>query len=334
MSKNIDDYKKKKLLGKGMIGTTYLITIKNKNYALKIEHILKKDIKKSTASPLWREIEFATTMGNKYPEQFMKLYDHDIIDKCEHKQKYAYDLKVFGSKKQKEFEKLAKSPYCSRKIYSLVDYSLNDKLKKLNLQQKYSEIIQLIYIVYLMRKNGYIHGDFHFGNVGIKKTNKKYINIFSKKIPTYGYIYSAIDYGEVKHKKYKLNKKEKKILKDSIRDSWDIQIIIMLMYKSTFWDYIFKKKMFGQIVNFKKAIKDLKKHDVYPILKTYTDNIDQQMQFCDILYPEIHQKIRLGKKSPKKILKPKFSIPKEDVLYTLMNISDYENLINYFYLKF
>ena len=76
----IDDIRIGKKLGFGMVGTTYLAKDKDNNkYALKIEHVLPKDIKKSLASAIWREIEFANTMGKKYPDQFMKVYDYKII---------------------------------------------------------------------------------------------------------------------------------------------------------------------------------------------------------------------------------------------------------------
>ncbi len=59
---SIDDYKIIKELGAGLFGTTYLVEYKEKGisnifkkpkkYALKIEKILEKDIKKSSKSPI------------------------------------------------------------------------------------------------------------------------------------------------------------------------------------------------------------------------------------------------------------------------------------------
>ena len=43
---NFDNIIIKKKLGAGMLGTTYLAEYKNKQYALKIQHILEKDKKK------------------------------------------------------------------------------------------------------------------------------------------------------------------------------------------------------------------------------------------------------------------------------------------------
>lgn len=57
--------------------------------------------------------------------------------------------------------------------YEYVDTTL-DKLK---LNELYSILIQLSYIIYIMNKHGYTHNDLHMNNIGIKKTNKKYSNI-------------------------------------------------------------------------------------------------------------------------------------------------------------
>jgi hypothetical protein len=208
----IDDYKIIKKLGSGQFGTTYLVEKDNKKYALKIEKIYKRDMKKSYKSDVWREIDFATTLSNKYPEQFMTLYEYDFIDNCKHTQKYDESFL------EKFFER-TKSKYCSRKIYSLVDTTLEDyKIK--SREQFYSIVTQLCYILYAMYKNGYTHNDFHIGNIGIIFTNKEKIKVFDTEIKTYGVIVQAIDYGAVLHHKYKFGKNpfgdEREIYNDNI----------------------------------------------------------------------------------------------------------------------
>lgn len=42
-------------------------------------------------------------------------------------------------------------------------------------------------------------------NIGIKKTNRKYINILDKNIPTFKNQVKLLDYDYILHKKYKLN---------------------------------------------------------------------------------------------------------------------------------
>jgi hypothetical protein len=106
-----------KEIGNGMFGTVYKIKKDNKYYAMKIEHILETDLKKNLESPQWREIDFATKMNSKYPYQFIKLYDYEFIEDCDHKQKYSVDLKEFAKYHRDKINKLAKSKYCIKKIY-------------------------------------------------------------------------------------------------------------------------------------------------------------------------------------------------------------------------
>jgi hypothetical protein len=62
--------------------------------------------------------------------------------------------------------------------------------------------LQIAKIMLLLYKGGYSHNDLHPGNIMINKTTIKYFSLNGKKIPTYGYLLSAIDYGEVLHKKF------------------------------------------------------------------------------------------------------------------------------------
>lgn len=179
MSKYIE-YKIIKELGHGMIGTTYLIKIKNKHYALKIEKVIedvidknKIDIIHNTKYPEWREIEFSKKFGNKYPEQFMQLINYDIIENCDHVQKYTpQSIESMPESVRKIINEKINSTYCIRKIYSLVDCDLSKIINNLNKKELYSFIIQTIHIIFLLNKNGYNHNDLHGQNIGVIKTKK------------------------------------------------------------------------------------------------------------------------------------------------------------------
>ena len=56
---DINNVKILKKLGNGMAGIIYLVLINKKRYALKIEKIAKKYVKKNSSSREWREIDFA-----------------------------------------------------------------------------------------------------------------------------------------------------------------------------------------------------------------------------------------------------------------------------------
>lgn len=324
----IDDVKIGKILGYGMIGTTRLATDSRGNkYALKVEHILKKDMNETYKSPIWREIEFAKTMGEKYPDQFMRLHDYKFIDDCEHKQKYAFNPKEFPPQMQKIFERYADSPYCVVKLYDLKGIQLGKFIKR-NISDKLlkSIIIQIAYIVSLMKKHGYQHGDFHLGNITIQKTNKKTINMYEKYIPTNGYLVSAIDYGGVLHKKYDLINKEIKQLNDSCYN--DLLTILELFITNGIWNYIKKNRI--QIDTFENHVKAyqkiMKKNNLLEI-----SNCPKWINYyvAQFEYPEIHQKIVLGDNYPGKMFPVKLRLPKEDILFIIKNINYPRKIITY-----
>jgi serine/threonine protein kinase len=214
----IGDYKIIKKLGSGQFGTTYLVEKDGKKYAMKMEKIYKKDIKKSFKSEVWREIDFASKLGKKYPNQFTRLYEYDIIDNCKHTQKY-------DEKFLQKFIDRTKSKFCSRKIYSLVDTTLDKYIDKVDSKNKfYSIIAQICYIIYLMNKNGYTHNDLHIGNIGIVYTDEEYVEIFGKSIKTYGILVKAIDYGAVLHYKYPFGKNVFGLEKDIYNDNINFEL--------------------------------------------------------------------------------------------------------------
>ena len=203
-----------KELGKGMHGTVYLVKdIYNNEYAMKVEQILEKDMIETSKSYLWREIDFANTLSNKYPNQFMKIYKYEN-KKCD----YVHTLtetqkKSLNEEAIKYYNELNESHYCSIKLTSTIDdileniiYKLSDKKIILDL------LIQVVYIAYLINKEGYYHRDFHPENIGVVYTKDEFIEILKNKIPTHGYILQAIDYGMVLHKKYQLDESEKNAL--------------------------------------------------------------------------------------------------------------------------
>ena len=208
-----------KTIGKGMHGTVYLVSDNNNNnYAMKIEPIFEKDIKQSLSSPIWREIEFCNTMNSKYPNHFIILYDHKIDNKCNHIQRFDFKMELLPKAQQTYYIKLFASKFCSVKLFSLIDMTLDqlfNSWKTFNKKVFYNLCIQYVYVIYLMKKEGYLHRDFHTKNTGVIKTTKKYITIFDKNIKTYGYLVQAIDFGLVINKKYKLKNYEKNSLKYS-----------------------------------------------------------------------------------------------------------------------
>ena len=342
-----------KKIGEGVMGTVYLATDKNnKKYALKIEHILKKDIysdknniydiKTSSKSQLWRENEFAKTLGDKYPDQFLKLYDYKIINNCDHKQKIPNNFNIFGPKKKQKLLELAQSKYCIMRLYSIVDTTLQ-KIK-LNIKQRYSMMVQVSYIVYLMQTHGYLHNDFHFGNIGVKKTDKKYINInintntntntntLDKKIPTFGYIYCAIDYGLVLNKKYILSNEENK----KFNRKNDLHVLLNSMYNDdkliNYWIKLINNKKI--VYDYDSDMKLFNKTNEKKILEKITDNVEIQFELFSVIFPTAFQKLLLKQYTPKKPFDVVMYIPLEQIIHFVSIIDNPKKCIEYFIQEF
>ena len=158
-----------------------------------------------------------------------------------------------------------------------------------------------------MQKARYIHGDFHSGNIGYIKTDKEFIKYKNLKIPTFGYIYKAIDYGSVMHPKYKLNKDDKKWYKDLYMRELISPLLTSLIDFTEYWDYVDNNNI---KLNFKNDIKKLEKTDIYKLTGLQFPNIknkDYIFNITEILYPDEFQKIILGKNYTK-TLNPKIYI--------------------------
>ncbi len=338
----LSNYKIIKELGKGMIGTVYLIepdpiqmeinkktTKKNipNQYALKIEHIEPKDTKPNSKSEVWREINFYKNFAYKYPEQFIQMLEYDFIDNCKHIQHYPYSLDLFPKQVQNQLKKKATSKYCIRKIFDLVDGNLNNLIDKLNSNQIYSMIIQITWEINLLHSNGYTHGDLHSGNIGWLKTSKKTININGLKIKTFGYQIKLIDFGLVMSKYDTKTKKEEKKFNELINT--ELSNIKYFLADTKLWDWMDKNNIKW---DYDKTYSQIKKIKEFEIIKKFTTDKQDQIFLFDILFPELFQKIICGDKF-KKIIKRKLFIPVEDILVLVKMSSNSDLIIKYFYDK-
>lgn len=318
---------KGKFIASGMVGMLYRGTDEKGNqYAVKVEHILKKDIAKDYRSNIQREVDFQAVVAKKHPTQFMQLLDYKIIDKCELKQKYSFEPKLFDDEMQIKLKKYAASPYCAIKLHNYIDgKSLTLKwIKTRKTTQMYSMICQITYAIYLMQSAGYNHRDIHFGNIGKSYTKDKFINILGYKIPTYGIYYCLLDFGEVHHRKYPLSTRDKK----SLKEPGDIIDLANILYDdSKFWMQVAKANIKPQHKT--QLIKKIYANDKYNYIKKITNSISKQIEIVKILHFSEFAKLICGEKSKNKH-SPKLFIPFVHIKKYIKNAKQPKLIIKHF----
>lgn len=273
------EYKIIKKLGYGTKAQVFLIESENKFYALKIE--------KLNSLYFWREINFYKNFGFKYPNHFYQLIDYKIENTT------------------------------AKKIYTLVDTTLDQIIHQLDKFKIYSIIIQIVYSVFLLHSNGYVHGDLRGPNIGIINTKEIYIDILGYKIPTYGLQIQLIDFGSIgeKEEAFKLN---------------DIS-----------W---YEKKLESELVKLTNIFVD--RSNIYPIERYCKKH---KINLSNLSNPDIHtnQDIWIEKylntkeyyykligKNIKSKFIPRLLIDKKDIIdYIRLSIKPLE-LIDYFYNKY
>jgi len=324
-----DKVKKIRKIGAGMFGTTYLIEINGKRYALKKEHILEEDFHKNTKSRVWREIIFCKKMEN-ISNHFMHLYAYRFIKDCRFKHKPPTSIEEIQNEEVKELvQSITESSYCVEKIFDLKDGTLNKVFWKLDIKQMYAMLIQLIYAIYEMRRHHFIHRDLHMNNVCYTKTNKEYIEILDWKIPTFGYIYSIIDYGLIISDRFELTQPEHIDL-NYFQNTSEVVTLIkeMMVIDWKFWNYIKQNKI--KLISFRDYIKQIKHEPEFDVIKLMTsDPIHIELLFST-LYPEKDQRIKTGKDI---FISPLYIIPKEEILYIIIHINEPKKVIEYLYSK-
>jgi len=341
-----------KILGSGMFGTTYKVkkTTNNKIYALKRQKILRSFITKNTKYYMWRELYFYSWINKLLISDqkfFMKMIDYKFYSNCD------YFNQQFEKTNNKIIQKLIKSKHCLDLLLDLKDGIVSDLLNvkssfKSNNKQIYSMIIQCSYICYLMNKSGYAHNDLHYGNIAYVKVPKNSMIkmiIDGKKyfIKSYGYQFSAIDYGLILHKKFILTKKEKNTYKNDMtynKDMKSIYIYCLTNLKKCF-KKSYKKEKKLLLITLREEKPELYLRIKYLILFSYPEMIKYYDQFelydsiNKLLYYEIIQYLAIydikliSKCFTPNTIKPN-NIPNQHLEFFKFNINDHLTIIKYF----
>lgn len=340
---NLNDCKIIKELGHGIFGTTYLVELNSNQYALKIEKISNESLTNENDSKYveWREIDFSFQFGNYYPEQFIKLYSYDVIDNCNYVNPSPIDISSqMPQDVQKRIEDKNNSMHCIRKLYSLVDTTLNTMINDLNKNQIYSMVIQNLNIIWLLDTNGYTHNDLHGGNIGVIYTNQEYVNVLDNQIPipTFGNIFVALDFGNMtKNSPDELNHEgrirdtmkiisrlvkyqNKFVLEDNLGKTFQTNKLIKVsqidkkkitkMRKTKQW-----KKMCSEIKLNSRTIKPME--------------LDDKIILFQMLYSMKFQKILLGEQYTE-LNNLVYKMEIKNIIYFIKNKNDLRKMIKYF----
>lgn len=132
-----------------------------------------------------------------------------------------------------------------------------------------------------MHSNNFYHTDVQWKNIMYKKTNIKSIKILNFNVPTFGYIWSIIDYGDIESPLFKYQDKKRRqyfIFRNLIYEDF------MQFFHDTFVgeDPIIQEKI---IKNIKLSDKEIKKY--FGELKYYED----AKIFCEYAANNDHIKI-------------------------------------------
>jgi len=326
----MEKYKRIKFLSEGLIGRVYLVSKGSEKYAMKIEYIQSRnDI------ALQNELKFVDEVCRKYPDQFMQLVEYDIVSNCKEK---APKVPEWMDKREVEYlENLRRNNLCIRKIYSLIDSTVSKlNVRIMSLKQRYSMLIQLFYINHLMESLGFVHGDFHSGNMGVitgKVGIDKKIKIFDTYIPTYGNTFVAIDYGGILHRSSisterlygHHNKSESTHFNEHL--TFDkIGILNIISNDTDFWNFIKKNKI--QMKGMEHDLKLIISQPEIEFLKTFSDNENILFELYRQIFTKKFQKLILGEKF-KKIIPFKYYIPLSDIIFIYSNLQDTKKIINY-----
>jgi hypothetical protein len=230
-----DSYKIIESIGYGTSATAFKIQIGSKFYVIRRQKIYKKEIEyynktfeilndKNTKinhelsnEDLFRSIYFNKFINTINKNHFAIIYKYEI-GISNFKQKLTESCKN-NFQQFKKYNETFDSKYSFDIIMDLKDGLIRDLIPKLNKKELYSMIIQIIYALNLMHINGYYHLDVNNGNTCYTKTKIKTLDILGYRVPTFGYLYSLIDYSDIRNVQFQLkNDNELKSLIENLNN--------------------------------------------------------------------------------------------------------------------
>ena len=314
----IKDLKLGSFIAAGYQGSVHEIFDEHrKRYAIKIIKVKEKYKEQSYEISAWREVDFANTVGNLYPNSFIYMYAYDVIDNVD-------DFNYNRPKKHPNanlYNQLKKSKYAVRIVYSYINDTLDKVIHSLSKEQLYSMIVQITFAIKVMHENGYTHNDLKLHNIGAKHTSDKYVDLDDNlRVKTHGYIYKIIDYGGILHRKYDLSETSSKIHHNKMIK--EVDFILYNLFRCDFKDKFFCGGIYPKDGTFKEC-------HVYKNIEHYTSVWDYQYYLFAILYPTQHQRF-CTKNINHNTSDVKLLLPFKDILHYIKFKRNAGKIINYF----
>ncbi len=322
-------YTREAFISEGFKGKVYIVKSQDsgKNYAMKVEYI-------SGPNDLVfkNELKFIKEVASKHPDQFIQLIDYRFVKNCQESSP-KYNTNLLSQYSINWLKKLRSLKFCIEKVYTLVDTILRKiNIQDLTLQQRYSCIIQVMYVIHLLESNGYVHGDFHDGNIGVIKVPvDKHIMIFDELVPTFGYQYQAIDYGSLLHEKtasktrlfqeFQYKTEYEHFHKRKLADKYGV--ITKMYSEQKFWKYLDDNNLKPQNPNYKEELLNSPEAKVIKIQEP-----DIKYKMIKILFTKKYQQTMLGSIF-KKTIPLEFFIPVEDIIFCYQNFNNTKKIIEY-----
>ena len=307
-----------KIISKNILSTVFDGSFGKQKCIWKIEHINQKDHDNKKSKP-WNEVNFSLDFANKHPQHFMKLLHHHVADCSGVKLILDHPPAVWGPKLVQEYKDIVKDNICLHKAYTKMDVILNNVLGKLKLPQIYSMILQMNYALKLLKDNDYIHGDFHFGNVGAVKcasgSKKKLGNMV---VRTFGYDWKLIDFGLTMHKKDVKTKEDRYRFNRGEKASGAYLYSFATLIQSPDND-----------LSHKEIVDAMEQTPEYESIKALSKNVDQISCLFMTLYPEKYLTFLKGKG---KILATNV-LPLADLVILAHHDAESDAVRDYFYEK-
>ncbi len=217
----IADVVKVSTLGEGSQGTVWTARKRSSRsrgkgpasapYALKQRLIKKSDASMRTTktSSALREIEFYKKVANRYPDQFSQLYDWEITEATQ-EMKDAFNTEVGGTTREGR-SALKQFTHILTTLSARKEGVLKTVYHTLTRAQWLSMLSQVCYAIALIHDRGFSHGDVWEANVAFMRVPyTRDIQIYRTTVPSFGYVWSIIDYGSVELKADETEQEKKK----------------------------------------------------------------------------------------------------------------------------